>query len=85
MDDLPNQDEVSKNQDLVTAGGSRPYQYVGDKKNLRPKMSLENAGRLLLGIKNLSPIAVPSGKRLRSYDNITIFNGKIHYFYGHFQ
>ena len=48
-------------------------------------MSLENAGRLLLGIKNLSPIAVPSGKRLRSYDNITIFNGKIHYFYGHFQ
>ena len=28
---------------------------------------------------------LPSGKRLHNYGKITIFNGKIHYFYGHFQ
>jgi len=26
----------------------------------------------------------PSGKRLHNHGKITIFNGKIHYFYGHF-
>ena len=43
---------------------------------LRPKMSLGNAGKLLLGIKNLSPIAVPSGKCLRNYGTSPFSIGK---------
>jgi len=28
---------------------------------------------------------LPSGKHTKNYGKITILNGKIHYFYGHFQ
>jgi len=27
---------------------------------------------------------IPSGKHTKSYGKIIMFNGKIHYFYGHF-
>ena len=40
---------------------------------------------LLMGQPFVESDGLPSGKHTKNYGKITILNGKIHYFYGHFQ